>query len=121
MRRGSRIHDSSAYISLDSWVYPELTRLYSIGYLDTMFLSMRPYTRRSVLHMLEDSQQAIMNSKDDQAQDILAKSAARTGSGEARRDRATGRSSTACISSMTAACTSRATRCATATTSARRS
>ena len=66
-------HDGSAYISLDSWVYPELTRLYSLGYLNTMFLSMRPYTRRSVLHMLEDSQQAILSSKDDQAQDILAR------------------------------------------------
>jgi hypothetical protein len=63
----------SAYIPVDSWMYPALTRLYSLGYLDTMFLGMRPWTRRSVLHMLQDSQQEIVTSNDDQAQQILAK------------------------------------------------
>jgi hypothetical protein len=64
--------DGSAYISLDSWVYPELLRLYSMGYLNTMFLGMRPYTRRSVMHMLQDSQDSIMEGNDTEAQDILA-------------------------------------------------
>jgi len=63
----------SVYIPVDSWMYPELTRLYSLGYLDTMFLGMRPWTRRSVLHMLLGSQQEIITSHDDQAQEILAK------------------------------------------------
>jgi hypothetical protein len=63
----------SAYIPVDSWVYPELVRLYGMGYLDTMFLGMRPYTRRSVLHMLQGSQQEIITSHDEEAQDILAK------------------------------------------------
>jgi hypothetical protein len=63
----------SAYIPVDSWMYPELVRLYSLGYLDTMFLGMRPWTRRSVLHMLQGSQQEIVTSHDDQAQEILAK------------------------------------------------
>jgi Capsule assembly protein Wzi len=63
----------STYIPMDSWMYPELTRLYSLGYLDTMFLGMRPWTRRSVLHMLQGSQQEIVTSHDDQAQEILAK------------------------------------------------
>jgi Capsule assembly protein Wzi len=63
----------STYIPVDSWMYPELVRLYSLGYLDTMFLGMRPWTRRSVLHMLQDSQQEIITSNDDQAQQILAK------------------------------------------------
>ena len=66
-------HDGSIYIPVDSWIYPEVTRLYSLGYLDTMFLSMRPYTRRSLLHMLEASQDKVLASKDDQAQDILAR------------------------------------------------
>jgi len=64
---------SSVYIPVDSWMYPELTRLYSLGYLDTMFLSMRPWTRRSVLHMLHGSEQEIVTSNDDEAQQILAK------------------------------------------------
>jgi hypothetical protein len=63
----------SAYIPVDSWMYPALTRLYSLGYLDTMFLGMRPWTRRSVLHMLQGSEQEIVTSNDDQAQQILAK------------------------------------------------
>ena len=49
-------HLGSTYIPMDSWVYPEMTRLYSMGYLDTMFLGMRPWTRRSALHMLQESQ-----------------------------------------------------------------
>jgi hypothetical protein len=63
----------SAYIQMDSWVYPALTRLYGMGFVDTMYLSMRPYTRRSVLHMLLKSQDAILSSNNEQAVDILAK------------------------------------------------
>jgi len=43
----------SAYIPVDSWVYPAVLRLYSLGFLDTVFLDMRPYTRSSLDHMLE--------------------------------------------------------------------
>ena len=62
----------SAYIPVDSWVYPAMLRLYGMGYLDTMYLSMRPYTRRSALHMLQASEDAILSSDDEQAQEILA-------------------------------------------------
>ena len=62
----------SAYIPVDSWVYPAMMRLYSMGYLDTMYLSMRPYTRRSALHILQASEDAILSSDDDQAQAILS-------------------------------------------------
>ena len=64
--------DGGAYIPVDSWMYPAMMRLYSMGYLDTMFLSMRPYTRRSALHILQKSEDAILSSDDVQAQDILA-------------------------------------------------
>ncbi len=64
--------DGSAYIPVDSWVYPAMMRLYSLGYVDTMYLSMRPYTRRSALHMLQASESAILSSDDGQAQEILA-------------------------------------------------
>ncbi|HEX4575844.1 MAG TPA: capsule assembly Wzi family protein [Edaphobacter sp.] len=63
----------STYIPVDSWMYPALTRLYGMGFVDTMFLGMRPYTRRSVLHMLLKSEDAILSSDNVQAQDILAK------------------------------------------------
>ncbi len=50
-----------------------MTRLYSMGFLDTMFLGMRPWTRRSALHMLQDSKYDILKSNNEEAQDILAK------------------------------------------------
>jgi hypothetical protein len=53
--------DGSVYIPVDSWVYPAMLRLYSLGYVDSMYLSMRPYTRRSVLHMLQASEGAILS------------------------------------------------------------
>ena len=45
----------SPYIPVDSWVYPAVLRLYSLGYLDTVYLGMRPWTRASVDHMLEEA------------------------------------------------------------------
>jgi hypothetical protein len=63
----------SPYIPDDSWVYPAALRLYSLGYLDTAFLSMRPWTRRILLHMIEASQDTIMAQNHDEAVEILAK------------------------------------------------
>jgi hypothetical protein len=63
----------SAYIPDDSWINPALVRLYSMGFVNTMYLGMRPWTRRSVLHMLQKSQADIIASNNEQAQQILAK------------------------------------------------
>jgi len=63
----------SAYIPMDSWVYPQMMRLYSMGYLDSAFIGMRPWTRRSAVHMLQKSRLDIMDSNNDEAQEILAK------------------------------------------------
>ncbi len=65
-------HDSSAYIPVDSWIYPEMLRLYSLGYVDTAFLSLRPWTRLSVLHMLQQSRDSILGGDSEEAQAILA-------------------------------------------------
>jgi hypothetical protein len=35
----------SPYVPLDSWVYPAIERLAALGYIDTAFLGMRPWTR----------------------------------------------------------------------------
>ncbi len=45
----------SPYIPVDSWMYPAMLRLYSLGYVDDMFIGLRPWTRASVMHMLEDA------------------------------------------------------------------
>jgi Capsule assembly protein Wzi len=61
---------SSTYLPLDSWIYPAVMRLYGLGYVDTVFLGLRPWTRLSVAHMLEASSDRIMGSTDDEAIDI---------------------------------------------------
>jgi hypothetical protein len=63
----------STYIPVDSIVYPMTLRLYSLGYLDTAFIMMRPWTRRSLLHMLEKSADDITYDGNDEAVAILAK------------------------------------------------
>jgi hypothetical protein len=65
-------HDGSVYIPMDSWIYPAVTRLYSLGYVDSMFLSMRPYTRKSLLHMLDKSEDDIRDSDNDEAKELYA-------------------------------------------------
>ncbi len=45
----------SPYIPVDSWVYPAVLRLYSLGFVDMIYLGMRPWTRASVDHMLEEA------------------------------------------------------------------
>ena len=64
----------SPYIPVDSWVYPAMLRLYSLGYVDNVFLGMRPWTRASVGHMVERAgariQDADAGSATDEAQGI---------------------------------------------------
>lgn len=45
----------AAYIPLDSWIYSAILRLYGLGYIDTVYLGMRPWTRATVEHMLEEA------------------------------------------------------------------
>src|SRR5579859_2984530 len=66
----------SPYIPVDSWVYPAIMRLYGLGYIDTVYLGMRPWTRASVDRMLEEAGARIEDAQDyadattDEAQQI---------------------------------------------------
>ena len=66
----------SPYIPVDSWVYPALYRLYSLGYIDSVYLGMRPWTRTSVARMLENAAYRIDDDENTpeggQAQEIYA-------------------------------------------------
>jgi Capsule assembly protein Wzi len=62
---------SSTYIPLDSWIYPAVMRLYGTGYVDTVFLGIRPWTRLSVAHMLDDSSDRITGGTNDEAIEIF--------------------------------------------------
>jgi hypothetical protein len=45
----------SPYIPVDSWIYPAVMRLYAMGYASDVYLGLRPWSRASVSHMLEDA------------------------------------------------------------------
>jgi len=64
----------SPYIPVDSWVYPATLRLYSLGFVDTVFLGLRPWTRSSLDHILEEAGARIEDADPgpatDEAQDI---------------------------------------------------
>ncbi|MGA9673634.1 MAG: capsule assembly Wzi family protein [Terracidiphilus sp.] len=46
-------HLDSPYVPVDSWIYPAILRLYSLGYVDNVFLGIRPWTRSSIERMVE--------------------------------------------------------------------
>jgi Capsule assembly protein Wzi len=56
----------SPYVPVDYWVYGALDRLYALGYVDTAYLGLRPWTRMSIAHMLERSAADIAAATNDQ-------------------------------------------------------
>ena len=59
----------SPYIPLDSWIYPAVLRLYSLGYISGLHLNMRPWTRASLSSMLEDTEDMIADSDKSPGED----------------------------------------------------
>ncbi len=57
--------------ALDSWVYSALDRLHGLGYLDTAFLGVRPWTRRAVQRMLDEVSEEENVPADSQAAEIV--------------------------------------------------
>jgi hypothetical protein len=43
----------STYVPVDNWIYAAMDRLNALGYVDTAFLGLRPWTRLSIAHMLQ--------------------------------------------------------------------
>lgn len=42
----------SPYIPVDSWIYPAVLRLYSMGFIHHVYLGMRPWTRSNVVELM---------------------------------------------------------------------
>jgi hypothetical protein len=59
----------SPYFPVDSWIYPAVLRLYSLGLIDDVYLGMRPWTRVSVSRMLETAGARIQDAKAESAND----------------------------------------------------
>jgi hypothetical protein len=63
----------SVYVPIDNWVYPAIDRLHALGYVDTAYLGLRPWTRVSIAHMLELSADHIeFDTGNDEARAIYA-------------------------------------------------
>jgi hypothetical protein len=61
----------SAFVPVDSWIYPAVWRLYSLGYVDTAFLGLRPWTRASVANMLAETEDKLNDApQDEEAREI---------------------------------------------------
>src|SRR6202012_1071587 len=55
----------STYVPMDSWIYPAMDRLHALGEVDIAYSGMRPWTRLSIVHMLEASELDMGNTADD--------------------------------------------------------
>jgi hypothetical protein len=54
------------YMPLDSWIYPAFERLFSLGYADSAYLGMRPWTRTACLHILQETYPKLQDAPNDQ-------------------------------------------------------
>jgi len=55
----------STYVPVDNWVYTAIDRLHGLGYVDTAYLGMRPWTRLSIVHMLKESADKIADAHEN--------------------------------------------------------
>ncbi|MGD0445788.1 MAG: capsule assembly Wzi family protein, partial [Edaphobacter sp.] len=61
----------STYVPIDSWIYPALDRLHALGYINYAYSGLRPWTRSSIIHMLDQTAESQdFTSKDDEAHEI---------------------------------------------------
>src|ERR1700722_16321092 len=61
----------STYIPIDSWIYPALDRLQALGYINYAYLGLRPWTRTSITHVLDQTANyQDLTSRDEQAYEI---------------------------------------------------
>ena len=63
------VTQGSPYIPVDSWVYPAVLRLYALGYVDNVYLGMRPWTRASLNHMLDETADRIEDAEGEPGAD----------------------------------------------------
>jgi hypothetical protein len=54
------------YEPLDSWIYPAFERLFSLGYADSAYLGMRPWTRNSCLRILQETYPKLQDAPQDE-------------------------------------------------------
>ena len=63
---------ADVYVPVDSWVYAALDRLKGLGYLESDFVGLRPWTRRSIAKMAESARWSDGIQNDPEAFEIVA-------------------------------------------------
>jgi len=53
------------YEPLDSWIYPAFERLFGLGYADSGYLGMRPWTRNACLRILQETYPKLQDAPQD--------------------------------------------------------
>jgi hypothetical protein len=56
----------SPYIPLDSWIYPAVIRLQGLGYADSAYLGLRPWTRLSLANALAETEDKLTDHPEDE-------------------------------------------------------
>jgi membrane-associated phospholipid phosphatase len=62
----------SPYVPLDSWVYPLFERLAALGYIQTGYLDMRPWTRLECARLVEEAEDKVSQDPDEPAAKMVA-------------------------------------------------
>jgi len=62
----------STFVALDSWVYPAMDRLAALGYINSAFAGMRPWTRMECARLLQEAESHIESSTGGRASNAEA-------------------------------------------------
>jgi len=71
-------------VPLESWIYPALERLAALGYIDSAYLGIRPWTRMECARLLEEAGEKLAGREDSEAGRILEAVNAEFGAESAR-------------------------------------
>ncbi|MGB9106118.1 MAG: capsule assembly Wzi family protein [Terriglobales bacterium] len=67
---GDRAAPASAFVPVDSWIYGALERLAALGYVDTAFMGLRPWTRSECARLIEEAEEKIDDAEPSAAQPL---------------------------------------------------
>ncbi len=67
---GDRAAPASAFVPVDSWIYGALERLAALGYVDTAFMGLRPWTRAECARLIEEAEENLDDAEPPAAQPI---------------------------------------------------
>ncbi len=70
--RVNRVSRGSAYVELDSWVYPIIERLAALGYIHAAFLGQRPWTRIECANLVSEAGENISDDSPPEVQQMYA-------------------------------------------------